>query len=72
MAEATKRPLSEEVAAKYEIKGVSGGKCILPERFGRKAVDFSTMTLAEADELANLKDFPYLVPKKGQQAVKVS
>lgn len=64
MAEATNKMLSDEVAAKYDLKGVSGGKCILPERYGRKTVDFSTMTLAQAEELVKLEGFPYLVAKR--------
>lgn len=53
------KTLSPAVAAKYELVGLQPGKVILPARFDRKEVDFSTMTLAEADALVEkFKDVP--------------
>jgi len=60
----TSNGLSSAVAAKYTLHGVNGGKVVLPVRYGSQRVDFSTMTVTEADELvAKYKDFPYLKPK---------
>ncbi len=71
MSETNTTPaLSAEVAAKYSLHGVSGGKVILPERYGRKEVNFNTMTLAEAEELVKLKDFPYLKAKPAAATTK--
>lgn len=54
--------LNPEVAKKYKTSdAVSTPKMVLPERFGRVDVDFSTMTVAEADAWVS-KGLPYLIP----------
>lgn len=50
MADSNK--LSPAVAEKYDLVGTgNAGVFILPERYARKTVNYSTMTLAEADGL---------------------
>jgi hypothetical protein len=54
--------LTPEVAKKYKLADtVSTATMVLPERFGRTEVNFSTMTVAEADAWA-AKGLPYLIP----------
>jgi len=59
--------LSKEVAEKYELAGVGGGVVILQKKWGGATVNFSTMTLAQAEKLVALKvdkeTFPYLKEK---------
>lgn len=64
MAENTQKTLSPVVADKYNLVGIPAGRTILPRRFGSLEVDFSTMTLEQADKLAALPEFPYLKVKK--------
>lgn len=58
---ATPPALPEDVAKKYDFVGVPG-PVILSEKFGRKKVDFTKISLAEADKLA-AADYPKLKKK---------
>lgn len=67
--------LSDAVAKKYQLAGgMQAGQFVLPERYKRISVDWTTMTLEQADALvARFKDvknpdgsigFCYLKPKE--------
>ena len=59
--------LSPAIAAHFELRLLHPGKHILDTRYGGLEVDFRTITLARAQELASLPGFPYLVKRKAEQ-----
>lgn len=68
MAEEKKFELPADVAKKYKMgSGLQATKTILPLKFGRQEVDFSAISVEEADALVAKWNkpnapFPYLVP----------
>ena len=64
--------LSPAIAAHFELRLLHPGKHILDTRYGGLEVDFRTITLARAQELASLPGFPYLVKKEKQSRVTLS
>jgi hypothetical protein len=62
--------LSDETAEKFRIVGIVGGPRFGFGRWGE--VDFSTLTLARAEQLA-ANGFPHLQPKteKGPKAIEI-
>src|SRR5689334_1837628 len=89
MAENNKQPtkvehkLSPAVAEKYELsEDMQPTRAILGHGWGKKwtgqEVDFRTMSLKTADELASLKheetgeEFPFLIKKSSSQQTKIT
>ena len=54
-------PLPADVAAKYRATIVPT-VVYLPKQ--QRKIDMTKLTVAEADELVKLPEFPYLVPKR--------
>ena len=61
------KSLPAEVAAKYDLTDIPAGKNILSKKFGNKTVDFSTISLEQADALAKV-GFPHLKLKQAAGA----
>ncbi|MDO7877822.1 hypothetical protein Q5H93_24005 [Hymenobacter sp. ASUV-10] len=64
MAKKTLLQLPADVAAKYRATIVPT-VVILPTL--QRRIDMTKLTVAEADELVKLKEFPYLVPKRSRK-----
>ena len=61
---AIEHKLSPEIAKEFELAGgMHPTIVILEKKYGGETVDFRTMTLAQAKELAKLEGFPYLKKK---------